>query len=358
MKAKRHYDIVYLTNTPSFYKLKLMDEVARRGVKVLLVFYGYGSEAVNKDLSNGSGWAFDFHFLHEGDAAFRSKWRTFRRLRKLMNDIDARKVIFSGWLAPEYNLYAMMSPRRRNVMVVESTIAESAVTGVKAWVKRKVVGRMSYALPCGKAHLELIKALGYKGDYRFTGSVGIINKPCVRPVKATASAIDDKNLRCLYVGRLIDCKNLEWLVAQFNESGRALTIAGSGELEDRLKSSAKSNIYFNGFVNNEQLGGLYSSHDLFILPSKSETWGLVVDEALWHGLPVIVSDMVGSGNELVADTGAGRIFRLGDSAGFEECLRDIAANYAAYVDKVNAIDFTVRDAAQVSAYTALVCRKR
>ena len=43
---KSHYDIVYLTNTPSFYKINLCNEVAKQK-SLLLVFYGYGDEAVN-----------------------------------------------------------------------------------------------------------------------------------------------------------------------------------------------------------------------------------------------------------------------------------------------------------------------
>ena len=44
-----HYDFVYLTNTPSFYKLNLCNEIAKTH-SLLLILYGYGSEAVNKEL--------------------------------------------------------------------------------------------------------------------------------------------------------------------------------------------------------------------------------------------------------------------------------------------------------------------
>ena len=72
MGMKRDYDIVYLTNTPSFYKLNLCEAIAKRGVRILLVLYGYGAEAVNRQMEHGE-WSFDYHFLHEGDSHKRNK---------------------------------------------------------------------------------------------------------------------------------------------------------------------------------------------------------------------------------------------------------------------------------------------
>ena len=65
---KKEYDIIYLTNTPSFYKINLCNEIAE-SASVLLVFYGYGSEAVNKMLKSEDSYKFDYVFLFEGDAS-------------------------------------------------------------------------------------------------------------------------------------------------------------------------------------------------------------------------------------------------------------------------------------------------
>lgn len=55
-----HYDFVYLTNTPSFYKLNLCNEIAKTH-SLLLILYGYGSEAVNKELKASGNYKFDYH---------------------------------------------------------------------------------------------------------------------------------------------------------------------------------------------------------------------------------------------------------------------------------------------------------
>ena len=67
----KQYDFIYLTNTPSFYKVRLCEELAKKH-SVLLVLYGYGAEAVNTRLSGNEG-GFDYYFLHEGDAGKRNK---------------------------------------------------------------------------------------------------------------------------------------------------------------------------------------------------------------------------------------------------------------------------------------------
>lgn len=350
MSLKYEYDVVYLTNTPSFYKLNLCQRLGEAGCRVLLVFYGYGSEAVNTVLSDRQKRGFDYRFISDGDSHRRSKWRTLVALCRLMRSVEARKVVYAGWLAPEYNLYSFFSPKSKNVMVVESTIMEASVAGVKGWLKRRIVGRMSAALPSGKPHRQLLDALGFSGAARETGSVGIFYKPG-RPERKTRPS---GGMRYLYVGRLIDCKNLRFLIEQFNVSGRQLTIVGKGELEGELKAAAGSNIQFAGFVDNNCLGDVYREHDVFILPSRSEPWGLVVEEAIYWGLPVVVSDRVGSAFDLVESLGTGEVFELDNVAGFNESLRRIESDYDRYASAVAAVDFDRRDEAQVAAYLGIL----
>lgn len=346
--SRREYDFVYLTNTPSFYKLRLCESIAREGASVLLVLYGYGSEAVNMVLDDSAKWQFDWQFINCGDANRRSKLRTFRALWALMRRVRARRVFFSGWMALEYNLYAFLSARRRNVMICESSILDVDMSGFKGWLKRRIISRMGAALPSGHPHDRLFEAIGFKGDRFITGSVGIFNKPGRDP-KPTHSP-----LRYLYVGRLIDVKNLRLLVDVFNASGRPLTIVGAGELEAELKARAEANITFKGFVDNDRLGEVYQSHDVFILPSYYEPWGLVVEEALYWGLPVVVSDCVGSGEDMVRAYGSGEIFMHDDPADLRRALDAIASDYPRYLRAIADIDWDARDRAQTQAYLSLL----
>jgi glycosyltransferase involved in cell wall biosynthesis len=70
----------------------------------------------------------------------------------------------------------------------------------------------------------------------------------------------------------------------------------------KLKEDYKvSNVHFVGFKNKETLEKYYKSSDLFILPTRGDTWGLVINEAMAYGLPIITTDRCIAGTELVDD---------------------------------------------------------
>ena len=77
-----------------------------------------------------------------------------------------------------------------------------------------------------------------------------------------------------------------------------------------MKSIANKNVIFHGSINNEELPKLFSDNEVLILPSISEPWGLVVEEAFNNGLPVIVSNRVGCAKEIVKHKENGLIFDI------------------------------------------------
>src|SRR5206468_4280118 len=72
-------------------------------------------------------------------------------------------------------------------------------------------------------------------------------------------------------------------------------------------------VHFLGFQNQTHLSRYYHSADILVLPSHSETWGLVVNEALHHGLPCIVSDGVGCAPDLLDRGVTGEIHETGSA---------------------------------------------
>lgn len=344
---KDKYDFIYLTNTPSFYKLNLCNEIANTK-STLLVFYGYGSEAVNIVLQDKLNFKFDYIFLNKGSSNKRNKLRTFVALLGLMSKLKYKKVLYSGWISLEYNLFALLSPKEKNVVVCESAIWNVSFSGTIGWIKRIIINRMGAALPSGQPHKELFISLNFKGKVNITGSVGIFNKGIRR------QSVPNDPLRYIFVGRLISVKNISLLIDEFNSNGKPLTVVGAGELEKQLKQQAKDNISFIGFIDNEKLGEVYQSHDVFILPSYSETWGLVVEEAIYWGIPVIVSSCVGSSIDMVQNLGTGEIFKSNDCDSLHRAIEMVECNYEKYKAAVDAIDWNERDQRQVAAYLDLL----
>lgn len=95
-----------------------------------------------------------------------------------------------------------------------------------------------------------------------------------------------------------------------------MMIAGSGPLEEEIRIRCETlgiALTFLGFQNQTQMPAAYAAADLLVLPSDGrETWGLVANEALACGLPIIVSDQVGCAPDLARDGVAGRTFPVGD----------------------------------------------
>jgi glycosyltransferase involved in cell wall biosynthesis len=95
-----------------------------------------------------------------------------------------------------------------------------------------------------------------------------------------------------------------------------LLFLGDGELKESLKNLAaqesRVTAHFVGFQNQKRLSRYYHAGDLLVLPSIwSETWGLVVNDALCHGLPCVISDVVGCADDLVLPGKTGEVFSSG-----------------------------------------------
>ena len=138
----------------------------------------------------------------------------------------------------------------------------------------------------------------------------------------------------LFSGKLIDEKNPMILLEAYMESSKkiesALVFVGDGYLRNRMEKYIKANnlknVFIMGFRNQTELPNFYSLADIFVLPSDSEPWGLVVNEAMCFGLPVIISDQVGAGSDLVKSDENGYVFSAGDINALTNCLTDFVQN--------------------------------
>lgn len=170
-------------------------------------------------------------------------------------------------------------------MMLESHIDSINGFGTKEAIKKIFLNRVSVVFANGEKHMELARFLGFKGQLLNSKGLGIIRTP---PLEHTV-----RNDAFLYVGRLSGEKNLETLIRAFNRLPYDLTIVGEGPDAERLKQLASRNIHFLGYVNNRELQTAYQSHRALLLVSTYEPFGLVAEEALYFGTPVIASSVCG-----------------------------------------------------------------
>ncbi|RYE55226.1 MAG: glycosyltransferase family 1 protein [Sphingobacteriales bacterium] len=142
--------------------------------------------------------------------------------------------------------------------------------------------------------------------------------------------LKETDILFLFAGKLDNNKNPEILVRAFEQvqlENAYLLIVGNGEKEVYLRSLVTDHrIYFADFQNQGQLPEYYQACDVFCLPSKSETWGLGVNEAMSCGKAILISDKVGCGPDLVENGENGYIFKSNDQ-------HDLADKMAALNDR-------------------------
>jgi glycosyltransferase involved in cell wall biosynthesis len=140
----------------------------------------------------------------------------------------------------------------------------------------------------------------------------------------------------VFVGRLVPEKGVFDLLsayAKLNDSVRkeiGLVFVGDGEsreqLEKRAASISPGTVKFAGFAQREQLAAYYALADVLVLPTYSDTWGLVVNEAMSCGLAVVLSRAAGCAADLVRAGENGWLISAGDIAAMAEVMEEIARN--------------------------------
>jgi glycosyltransferase involved in cell wall biosynthesis len=190
------------------------------------------------------------------------------------------------------------------------------------WVRYYVGAGDAWIAYGSRAAREVVR-LGAHSD-------GVVIVPNVSRAPAEVGSLDadrPAGVRFLFVGQLIERKGMHELLAAFSHlSSGELWIAGDGRLRPNVELAARhnSNVRPLGHLSWDELQIAYRSVDVLVLPSRYEVWGLVVNEALEHGLPVIVSDQVGAADDLVEPGTNGVVVPAGDVASLSRALRDVA----------------------------------
>ena len=221
------------------------------------------------------------------------------------------------------------------VLMSESTAIDEPRVGWKEFIKRRIVALCSAALVGGRRHEEYLVTLGMPSECVWSGYDAVDNAYFARGAKevrgqrtevrkkhglpenyflASARFIPKKNLSAL-IRAYAEYRQRSEVRGQKSESSElrfptsdlwSLVLLGDGPLKSDLRSlisdlGLQSCVTMPGFKQYDELPAYYALAKAFVHPSKSEQWGLVVNEALASGLPVLVSERCGCSPELVQD---------------------------------------------------------
>lgn len=243
-------------------------------------------------------------------------WALARMLWVKLTELDPEVVLVPGY----YTLPGFASAiwarvhGRTSVLMTESTAGDHTRVWWKELLKSSGLHLLfDWAVYGGKAHLEYLRELGFAVE-RTVGFYDVVDNDMFEQgtTAARQSFSEDASSQgkyFLYVGRLAEEKNVSGLLKswlEYRQQGGSwpLMLVGDGPERKHLEAAAQA----SPFGNEVSFPGLKSSHELlpfyaragcFILPSTREPWGLVVNEAMASGLPVIVSKRCGCAIDLV-----------------------------------------------------------
>ena len=343
--------LAIVASHPIQYQAPLFREIARR--LDLTVFYAHRASAKDQAGAGfGVGLEWDVDLLAGYEHRFLENVSTAPGLEKFGGcdtpTIDGEiarggfdAVLVTGWQFRSY-VQAIVAAKRRGIPVMAR--GDSQLVTPRSALK-KFAKNLAYP-----ALLRVFDAALYVGvrsrlyweHYRFPSDRLFFSPHCVDNdwFRARASNIARKELReahgipqdanvALFAGKLVPFKRPADLIlaaGELNLIGKELIVlaAGSGVLRNKLASMARGasvRLVELGFCNQSQMPAAFAAADVLVLPSDGrETWGLVANEALASGIPIITSDACGCSSDLCCDPRVGRVFPVGNVSALIDCL--------------------------------------
>lgn len=310
------YKIVILHNIISPYKTLLFNELFEicSNLKVLYM----------AETENNREWDFkrdDFKFPYE--VMFKGQLNRVGFLKILnktwgkLNLLNPEVLIVGGYSYAAYwaGFFWAKLNRRKIILWSASHEEDRGRFFLKEKFKSVLVKRCDAANVYGERNKDYLVKLGMKEDRIFIkGNTTNNDFYCGETMKLKAKrevlceqfGIPTHNF--LYVGRFSQEKNLLCLLEAFKkletkDFNWGLIFVGNGpqkeEIENYIKKCSMKNVYMPGFKQKDEIPQYLAVSDVFILPSISEPWGLVVNEAMAAGLPVLVSKRCGCYPDLI-----------------------------------------------------------
>jgi len=315
--------LVLITEIIAPYRIPVFNALARRSeLDLHVIFLAETDETLRQ-------WHVYTNEIHFSYRILQSRrWRVGkhgllinRGLLSALNKLDPQIIICGGY-SYVASWEALLWARRHRVEFVlwsESNRSDSrSERPWVEWLKANFLRRCDRFVVPGKASFEYLKLLG-------SPSTKILTAPNAVNNSWFATGAENARLRAnefrqkmnlpsrfiLFVGRLIPEKGVFDLLAAYAKlesslrSEVGLVFVGDGvsraELVKQAAPIAPGAVLFPGFAQREDLAGLYALAEFLVLPTHSDPWGLVVNEAMACGLPIIVSSVAGCSADLVED---------------------------------------------------------
>ncbi len=321
--------VLVLHNTLSPYRIPLFRALSQsRGYQFKFLF---SSRQIDEHK-----WQFDKDLGFNYDILPTKQMRTSQGTLYFLKDIrmlakHCDLVVLSDHLnIPELALQSYTSlkglPKLRWLELTKDSLAE--MPRIKITLKALLNRVSDGILVPGSAAKEYVLATTHRGD-----NIYFCNNVVDNEFFAKARSISQEQKSALkkkfgltgpvvaYFGQFIERKGLKVLMEALDLVDHkyqfSLLFVGDGQLKEglrnRLNKIKRFPFHFAGYIDPDNLPLYYALSDLTVLPSYLDIWGMVVNESIAAGVPVICSTGVGAGRDLIAPGKSGLIFEKGNS---------------------------------------------
>ena len=297
--------VLYYTNIPAPYRVKFFN-ILSKSVDLTVIFNGDRNEKYrNKEWFEKN--EFDFNYINlKGISPF--------RLNKILK--DNYDIVIIGTYANINGAILNILLRHKHIkffLNADGGIVPKKESFLSKFIKAKFISTADYYLSTGKCANEYLEHYGAKKSSIYVYPFSSIEKSDVLllPIKMEEKLKLRKeagyNYKRLFVsvGSFIERKGydlfLNSLLISNNEKNGFIIIGGGEEKENYLeflKEHNIKNIHFIDFCDKEKIFEYYKMSDVFFFPSREDIWGLVVNEAMSTGLPVISTLETASAREV------------------------------------------------------------
>ena len=363
MVVERPFNVAIVAPTCFYYQVPLFQELSDDPRIDLTVYFcsqeAFGGQDVLRAFQTDRLWGTEDEWLKGYDYKFLRNYSPrpsyfnwpfglinfgiVNEIRKTRPDV----VILMAWTNPTWYLAIMacLLFRVPFLYMTDTNIqAEPSKQRWKSWVKKVLLGKMIFPLCSGFLCAGTSNKLLY--DYFgvpdrklavFAYSWGYANllqvaqelNPQRDQIRANLG-ISETGKIIMYCGRLSNEKNPAALLRayhQISDPAKVLIFVGDGRLRQELQEYIASNniesVYFTGFQDRYEVSKFYAIADVLAVPSHREATGMVVYEGMNFGVPVVVSDQVGAGVDLVIDGHNGYTFHEGNEDELADRLQGI-----------------------------------
>ncbi len=263
-------------------------------------------------------------------------WGVTQALRRLSPDV----IVGTGYVSPAY-LTAQRYARPHGLGYVlwsGSTLASSRIgKGPLRWMKRRFLNRCDAFLTYGTDASRALTSLGADPTRIVTGQNTVdvdfyarIAHEARQSPTFTAWRSRFPARLVLFTGQMLERKGVMHLIQAFQKTkcpDLGLILLGDGPEWENYRAATQdlAGIFWEGYIQARDMGPYLAAADVLVMPSSLEPWGLVVNEAMAAGVPVIATTCSGATTDLVRDGETGYAFTAGDIDRLASLLGSVAS---------------------------------